>query len=116
MDRGANCSVNAAIPATDIYGGTRHFHIRKPLANALLQVLLTTPMFKWPDPPEGKIIIKLPFTIYWAVSGTVTGLLLCVSAPLLFRFEEWQWRFWRIRVSFRTTKEQPAKGQVAAFF
>jgi hypothetical protein len=29
-------------------------------------------MFKWPDPPDGQIVVRLPFEIYWAVSGSVT--------------------------------------------
>lgn len=33
-----------------------------------MAVLLTTPMFKWHDPPEGKIIVKTPFIIWWAMS------------------------------------------------
>jgi hypothetical protein len=32
-------------------------------------------MSKWPDPAEGKIIIWLPFWIYWAASGGLTLLL-----------------------------------------
>jgi hypothetical protein len=32
-------------------------------------------MFKWPDPPEGQIIVRLPFEIYWATSLSVTIIL-----------------------------------------
>jgi hypothetical protein len=43
------------------------------LANKLIrQILLTTPIFKWPDPPEGQVVVKLPFVIYWAVSFVLT--------------------------------------------
>jgi hypothetical protein len=34
-------------------------------------------MFKWPDPPEGQILVRLPFEIFWAVSGSVNFLLGC---------------------------------------
>jgi hypothetical protein len=30
--------------------------------------MLTTPMFKWPDPSEGHIIVNLPFIIWWVAS------------------------------------------------
>ena len=59
-------------------------------------------MFKWPDPPEGRIIVKLPFTIYWTVSGSVTFLLLCVSAPFFFTFSEWKWGFPPVKVAQKT--------------
>jgi len=42
------------------------------LPGTFMAVLLTTPMFKWPDPPDGQIVVRLPFEIYWAVSGSVT--------------------------------------------
>lgn len=77
-----------------------------------MAVLLTTPMFKWPDPPEGKIIIKLPFTIYWAVSGTVTGLLLCVTAPVLFRFSGVHWKFWHMSVTLKASKPKATQNKV----
>jgi hypothetical protein len=32
-------------------------------------------MFKWPDPPDGQIIVRLPFEIYWAASLSVTLIL-----------------------------------------
>jgi hypothetical protein len=32
-------------------------------------------MFKWPDPPDGQIIARLPFEIYWAASLSVTLIL-----------------------------------------
>jgi hypothetical protein len=32
-------------------------------------------MFKWPDPPDGQIIVRLPFEIYWATSLSVTIIL-----------------------------------------
>jgi hypothetical protein len=32
-------------------------------------------MFKWPDPPDGQIIVRLPFEIYWATSLSVTLIL-----------------------------------------
>jgi len=32
-------------------------------------------MFKWPDPPDGKIIVRLPFEIYWATSLSITLIL-----------------------------------------
>jgi hypothetical protein len=32
-------------------------------------------MFKWPDPPDGQIIVRLPFVIYWAVSVSITLIL-----------------------------------------
>jgi hypothetical protein len=34
-------------------------------------------MFKWPDPPQGQIVVRLPFEIYWAVSGSVTLIFGC---------------------------------------
>jgi hypothetical protein len=32
-------------------------------------------MFKWPDPPDGQIIVRLPFEIYWAASLSITLIL-----------------------------------------
>jgi hypothetical protein len=32
-------------------------------------------MFKWPEPPDGQIIVRLPFKIYWAASLSVTLIL-----------------------------------------
>jgi hypothetical protein len=32
-------------------------------------------MFRWPDPPDGQIIVRLPFEIYWAASLSVTLIL-----------------------------------------
>jgi hypothetical protein len=32
-------------------------------------------MFKWPDPPDGQIIVRLPFEIYLAASLSVTLIL-----------------------------------------
>jgi len=39
-----------------------------------LQVLLTTPMFNWLE-PDKPVIVRLPFEIYWGVTGSVTVLL-----------------------------------------
>ncbi|OCK74595.1 hypothetical protein K432DRAFT_397961 [Lepidopterella palustris CBS 459.81] len=47
------------------------------LPGTFMGILLTTPMFKWPDPPEGQILVRLPFEIYWAVSGSVTLIFGC---------------------------------------
>jgi hypothetical protein len=33
------------------------------------QILLTTPMFDWSN-TNGKVIVKLPFEIYWAFTGS----------------------------------------------
>jgi hypothetical protein len=45
-------------------------------------------MFKWPDPPEGEIIMWLPFRIYWAASGALTLLLgLCALGVYLYQHE-----------------------------
>ena len=32
-------------------------------------------MFKWPDPPDGQIIVRLPFEMYWAASLSITLIL-----------------------------------------
>ena len=48
-------------------------------------------MFKWPDPPEGQVVIKLPFTIYWAVSGSITAVIFLASAPLMIRLLSEGW-------------------------
>jgi hypothetical protein len=32
-------------------------------------------MFKWPDPPDGQIIVRLPFEIYWVASLSITLIL-----------------------------------------
>ncbi|KIN05452.1 hypothetical protein OIDMADRAFT_17899 [Oidiodendron maius Zn] len=49
-----------------------------------MAILLTTPMFKWPDPENGKVILWLPFRIYWIASGLMTLILGCWGI-LLFR-------------------------------
>jgi hypothetical protein len=45
-------------------------------------------MFKWPDPPDGQIVVRLPFEIYWAVSGPVT---LTLGLGMLFWFGGLGW-------------------------
>jgi len=42
------------------------------LPGTFMAIMLTTPMFKWPDPGEGEIIVRLPFAIYWATTGSMT--------------------------------------------
>jgi hypothetical protein len=48
-------------------------------------------MFKWPDPPDGQIIVRLPFEIYWAVSLSVTlilGFVMYIST-VREKLDEW---------------------------
>ncbi|OCK82287.1 hypothetical protein K432DRAFT_472809 [Lepidopterella palustris CBS 459.81] len=56
------------------------------LPGTFIAIMLTTPMFKWPDPGEGEIVVWLPFRIYWAVSGSMTLFLGCCMA-WLFLFQ-----------------------------
>jgi hypothetical protein len=56
-------------------------------------------MFKWPDPPDGQIIVRLPFKIYWAVSGSVT---LTLGFGMLFYYLV---QLQRERFSLRRRKE-----------
>lgn len=49
-----------------------------------MAILFTTPIFKWPDPKEGEIIVWLPFRVYWVASGAMT-LLLGVWGVWLFK-------------------------------
>jgi hypothetical protein len=45
-------------------------------------------MFKWPDPPDGQIVVRLPFKISWAVSGSIT---LTLGFGMLFWFGGLGW-------------------------
>lgn len=70
------------------------------LPGTFMAVLLTTPMFKWPDPPDGQIVVRLPFEIYWAVSGSVT---LTLGFGMLF----WFWMAERRKKSGPKTESGP---------
>jgi hypothetical protein len=41
-------------------------------------------MFKWPDPPEGQILITLPFVLYWVFS-VFGALILAIPFYIILR-------------------------------
>jgi hypothetical protein len=65
------------------------------------QILLTTPIFKWPDPPEGQVVVKLPFVIYWAVSFALT---LVVGSVMWYFTLKGSGSFWKKLFSFRRVR------------
>jgi hypothetical protein len=48
-------------------------------------------MFKWPDPPDGQIIVRLHFEIYWAASGSITLILGFVMFISIVRGKPGEW-------------------------
>jgi hypothetical protein len=61
-------------------------------------------MFKWPDPPDGQIVVRLPFEIYWAVSGSVT---LILGFGMLFYY------LWQLKKEKReAAKREAAKTEI----
>jgi hypothetical protein len=41
-------------------------------------------MFKWPDPPEGHIIVTLPFALYWGISAALAIVLGAIMLYLAY--------------------------------
>jgi hypothetical protein len=62
-------------------------------------------MFKWPDPPEGWILITVPFAIYWGASFAVAVIVGFVMWELAASEDDKKRGFWKTLLSFGKKKK-----------
>lgn len=57
-------------------------------------------MFKWPDPPEGQILVQVPFAIYWGASFAVAVAVGVVMWELAASKDDKSRGFWKTLLLF----------------
>jgi hypothetical protein len=62
-------------------------------------------MFKWPDPPQGRVLIVAPFAIYWGASSAVAWLVGAVMWVIAASEEDKKRGLWKTMLAMGKKKE-----------